>query len=68
MLITDNEKRVSDQIYYGIPDVLNRDKDRYKNKTVAVVGSGHSAINTLLDLTQLKAFNWVKSNNVFIAE
>ncbi|MGJ0173250.1 MULTISPECIES: NAD(P)-binding domain-containing protein [Bacillus] len=53
-LITDNEKRVSDQIYYGIPDVLNRDKDRYKNKTVAVVGSGHSAINTLLDLTQLK--------------
>ncbi|BCE13131.1 hypothetical protein RSC3_00487 [Bacillus paralicheniformis] len=45
---------MSDQIYYGIPDVLNRDKDRYKNKTVAVVGSGHSAINTLLDLTQLK--------------
>ncbi|MCY7977326.1 NAD(P)-binding domain-containing protein [Bacillus inaquosorum] len=53
-LMTDNEKGVSNQIYYGIPDVLNRDRDRYKNKTVAVVGSGHSAINTLLDLTKLK--------------
>ncbi|WP_348711563.1 NAD(P)-binding domain-containing protein [Bacillus subtilis] len=53
-LITDAEKRISNQIYYGIPDILNRDRNRYKNKTVAVVGSGHSAVNTLLDLTQLK--------------
>ncbi|AKL86434.1 secreted protein [Bacillus atrophaeus UCMB-5137] len=48
------EKKVAKHIYYGIPDVLNRDRDRFQNKTIAVVGSGHSAINTLLDLAQLK--------------
>lgn len=41
-------------IAYGIPDVLGRDRDRYANKTVLVVGSGHSAINVLLDLLTLR--------------
>ncbi|MFV5961851.1 NAD(P)-binding domain-containing protein [Bacillus sp. AK25] len=53
-IMTENEKRVADRIYYGIPDVLNRDLIRYQNKTVAVVGSGHSAVNTLLELAELK--------------
>ena len=48
------EKRHADHIFYGIPDVLNADQDRYANKRVMVVGSGHSAINALLELAKLK--------------
>ena len=43
-----------DRILYGIPDVLGKLKDRYKNKSVAVVGGGHSAINTIIELDKLK--------------
>jgi len=42
------------KIYYGIPDVLNTENDRYKNKSVLVVGSGHSSINAILELDRLK--------------
>ena len=31
-------------VAYGMPDVLGRDRARYAGKTVAVLGSGHSAI------------------------
>lgn len=41
------------RIYYGIPDVKRGARDRYLGKRVMVVGSGHSAINTLLDLARL---------------
>jgi thioredoxin reductase len=44
----------SSRIFYGIPDVLGKLKHRYKNKTVLVVGGGHSAINTILELDKLK--------------
>ncbi|OJW30591.1 MAG: hypothetical protein BGO54_21905 [Sphingobacteriales bacterium 46-32] len=44
----------SENILYGIPDVLGKLKDRYKNKNVAVVGGGHSAINTIIELNKLK--------------
>jgi thioredoxin reductase len=47
------ERRSSSQIAYGIPDVLGRDRSRYAGKTVAVVGSGHSAFNVILDLITL---------------
>lgn len=40
-------------IQYGIPDVLGVDRVRYANKQVMVVGSGHSAINALLELGDL---------------
>lgn len=40
-------------IFYGIPDVLGRHRSRYAGKRVAVVGSGHSAFNALLDLVDL---------------
>jgi thioredoxin reductase len=40
-------------IFYGIPDVLGRDRSRYEGKRVLVVGSGHSAFNALLDLAEL---------------
>lgn len=50
---TTQEKSLASQIYYGIPDV-NKTRDRYQNKRIAVIGSGHSAINTLLELAVLK--------------
>ncbi|MBS4189477.1 NAD(P)-binding domain-containing protein [Bacillus sp. FJAT-49705] len=48
------EKSLHDQIFYGIPNVLGKEKERYANKRIAVIGGGHSAINTLLDLAKLK--------------
>lgn len=54
-----------DHIFYGIPDILNQHIDRYKNKRVLVVGSGHSSINAVLELDKLKdkysdtEINWV---------
>jgi thioredoxin reductase len=48
------EQEHADRIFYGIPDLLGKDQTRYQNKSVLVVGSGHSSINTLLDLARLK--------------
>jgi thioredoxin reductase len=54
-----------DHIFYGIPDILGDHKNRYKNKRVLVVGSGHSSINAILELDKLKdkfpdtEINWV---------
>ena len=53
-LPAENERELAGQIYYGIPDVRGRDRDRYAGKHVLVVGSGHSAFNSLLDLAWLK--------------
>lgn len=47
------ERAAADHIWYGIPDVLGRDRARYAGKRVLVVGSGHSAFNALTDLTKL---------------
>ncbi|MCK1637705.1 NAD(P)-binding domain-containing protein [Bradyrhizobium sp. 157] len=47
------EADTSDRIAYGMPDVLGRDLARYAGKTVAVLGAGHSAIGTLIDLAKL---------------
>lgn len=44
-----------DRIHYGIPDVLGRLRDRYSGRRTVVVGSGHSAANSLLDLARLAA-------------
>jgi thioredoxin reductase len=41
-------------ICYGIPDVLGTGRHRYAGRAVAVVGSGHSAFNALLDLARLR--------------
>jgi hypothetical protein len=48
------ERELSHRIHYGIPDVLRRDRGRYAGRRVLVVGSGHSAFNSLLDLAWLK--------------
>jgi thioredoxin reductase len=47
------ETAVADHIFYGIPDVLGRDRRRYAGRRVLVVGSGHSAFGVLLDLAEL---------------
>ena len=48
------EAEGSAHIAYAMPDVLGRDRPRYAGKTMAVIGSGHSAIGTLIDLVRLK--------------
>lgn len=47
------ETAAADHLSYGIPDVRARDRSRYANVRVGVVGSGHSAFNALLDLAEL---------------
>jgi hypothetical protein len=47
------EQQAANRIAYGMPDVLGKNRSRYAGKTVAVLGSGHSAIGTLIDLAQL---------------
>ncbi len=48
------ERESHDRIAYGMPDVLGRDRPRYAGRCVAVLGGGHSAVGTLLDLAKLK--------------
>jgi thioredoxin reductase len=47
------EAEARDHLAYGMPDILGRQRDCYAGKRVAVVGAGYSAINVLLDVTQL---------------
>jgi thioredoxin reductase len=47
------ESASASRIFYGIPDVLATERQRYAGRRVLVVGSGHSALNALLDLAQL---------------
>jgi hypothetical protein len=49
------EAGARDRIFYGIPDVLGAERGRYAGRRVLVAGSGHSALNALLDLAQLAA-------------
>ncbi len=53
-LFAQGEETVKNKVFYGIPDVLNTHKNRFFDKHVAVVGGGHSAINVLLELADLK--------------
>lgn len=47
------ERAAAARIRYGMPDVLGRDRRRYAGRRILVVGSGHSATGTLLDLADL---------------
>ncbi|HYU86424.1 MAG TPA: FAD-dependent oxidoreductase [Kribbellaceae bacterium] len=40
-------------IAHALPDVLGADRDRFAGRRTAVVGAGHSAATTLLDLAEL---------------
>ncbi|WP_127791865.1 NAD(P)-binding domain-containing protein [Agromyces sp. LHK192] len=44
---------VRDLVTSALPDVLGRDRDRFAGLHTVVVGAGHSAANTLLDLAAL---------------
>jgi len=43
-----------DRIAYGMPDVLGAECNRYAGRTVAVLGAGHSAAGTIVDLKRLQ--------------
>jgi hypothetical protein len=47
------ERPAHSRIAYGMPDVLGKYRARYAGKTVAVLGAGHSAVGTLIDLATL---------------
>jgi len=52
-LVAEGEAEHADRIRYGIPDVRQQERARYARRRTLVVGSGHSAFNTLLDLASL---------------
>lgn len=54
-LEADGEREHRAHIRYGIPDVLGAERSRYADKRILVVGSGHSAIGTVLNLAELAA-------------
>ena len=47
------ETGARERIAYAMPDVLGRDRARYAGRSVAVLGSGHSAVGALIDLVRL---------------
>jgi|SRR5450631_4086799 hypothetical protein len=47
------EDAARDRIAYGMPDVLGAQRARYAGKVVAVLGAGHSAAGTLIELAAL---------------
>ncbi|MGW1345651.1 FAD-dependent oxidoreductase [Kribbella sp. NPDC002412] len=49
------EAEVADAISAALPDVLVRDRERFAGRRTAVVGAGHSAATTLLELGDLAA-------------
>ena len=48
------ETEASQYISYVMPDVLGIKRKQFANKRVAVLGSGHSAVGSILDLITLK--------------
>jgi thioredoxin reductase len=48
------EAQARSRISYAMPDVLGRERGRYAGRTVVVLGAGHSAVGTLIELVQLK--------------
>ncbi len=48
------EKENASHFFYGMPDVKGKLIDRYANKSVLVVGGGHSAIGTVLALSDIQ--------------
>lgn len=47
------EQERADRVAYGMPDVRGADRARYAGKIVAVLGAGHSAVGTLIELVHL---------------
>lgn len=51
------EKENHQDIYYGTPDILDKAKGDYHGRRVLVLGSGHSAINAVIDLLKIQRTN-----------
>jgi cation diffusion facilitator CzcD-associated flavoprotein CzcO len=49
----EGEEEFRENLAYRMPDVLGAQRARYADKRTAVIGSGYSAIQTLLDLARL---------------
>lgn len=49
------EHAAAARISYGIPDVLGTKRDRFAGRRIMVIGSGHSAMDSILGLSRLKA-------------
>ncbi|MFK4087975.1 FAD-dependent oxidoreductase [Kribbella sp. NPDC020789] len=47
------EAAAADHIAHALPDVLGRDRERFAGRRTAVLGAGHSASTTLLELGEL---------------
>jgi len=66
---TNEEKSLSGHTFYGISDVKGAARESFMGKRIAVIGGGHSALNTLLDLADLKELNpkteivWIMRKN-----
>ncbi|MBG6056492.1 thioredoxin reductase [Salinibacterium sp. CAN_S4] len=69
---------VADRVTHALPDILGVDRSRFAGKHITVVGAGHSAANTLINLSTLiqtspdTTVSWVIRNRsavrVFTAE
>jgi hypothetical protein len=53
-LLAIGEREFADRIAYAMPDISGTDRQRYADKTVCVLGAGHSAIGTLIELARLR--------------
>ncbi|UQU67512.1 NAD(P)-binding domain-containing protein [Couchioplanes caeruleus] len=52
-ILAHGETDASAYVESALPDVLGRDRDRFAGRRTLVVGAGHSAANTLLNLAEL---------------
>ena len=48
------EQQAQAAIRYRMPDVLGSERERFANRRVAVLGAGHYAVGTILDLVALR--------------
>ena len=48
------EEEHANHIHHGMPDITGSQQDTFKNKTVLVVGGGHSAVGSILALDKLR--------------
>jgi thioredoxin reductase len=48
------ERAAAEHVSYSMPDVLGEERTKFANKRVAVLGGGHSAVGTILDLVSLR--------------
>src|SRR3954447_3690603 len=49
------ERENAAHIAYGMPDLLGQHRARYADKAIAVLGAGHSAVGSLIELAKLKS-------------